>query len=91
MTKFCPNCGTPHEEGGERLIKQLEEKLREAADLAIAAGITLDTFKVTAWQVMIDVALAREGGNQCHAARILATHRNTIGRRNSPAARRHRR
>lgn len=55
------------------------EHLQEAAETAITAGMSLQEFKNLAAAAMVDKAIAKSK-NQCRAARILQTHRNTLGR-----------
>lgn len=57
-----------------------EEVWGQAIGLARTAGLTLDAFAKLAAKLYITQSLVRHKGNQCHAAKELGVHRNTMHR-----------
>jgi DNA-binding protein Fis len=59
-----------------RTMSQLER----AARTAMKEGMDLAQFRRLAGAVLVDQAAKKSNGNQCHAAKLIKIHRNTMHR-----------
>jgi hypothetical protein len=56
------------------------EHLNEAIKLSVQAGIEWKQFRKLVQDAYFDRAVEEAKGNQCHAAKNIHVHRNTVGR-----------
>ena len=62
--------------------EQTTELVKQAAIQAVSEGMALSDFVSLARVTVIKVAIRQSAGNQCKAARVLKSHRNTVSRIN---------